>query len=137
MNTTWMKYLHTVEIWEKVISTNAAGQRIPNYTYLKTIPCTYEPISARERQSPTYENRNRDQLFIPPVDQDGHDIVITYDTRFKNICDRFGHVIRGDAVSANVTSDSEMYDVHMLLKRVGFSGKLRFYHVMIMTAVET
>jgi hypothetical protein len=136
MNTTWMKYLHTVEVWEKEITINEAGQKVPNYTYSKTIPCTYEPISARERQGPTYENRNRDQLFIPPVDQDGHEVVITYDTRFKNITDRFGHVIRGDSATEGATSDSEMYDIHMLLKRVGFSGKIRFYHLMILTVVE-
>lgn len=136
MNNTWMKYLHTVEVWEKNETVNAAGQRIPNYEYVKTIPCTYEPVSARERQGPTYENRNRDQLFIPPIDKDGESIVLTYDSRFKNIRNREGIVVRGDAASSTATEDSEMYDVHMLMKRVGWAGKLRFYHVIIMTVIE-
>lgn len=136
MKSTWVHYVHTIELWEKNISENNAGQRVPNYTYLKTIPCFYVPISARERHGPTYENRNRDQVFIPPIDNDGNDIIITYDNRFKNIKNRYGNVIRGDADIADATSDSEMYDIHMLLKRTGWSGELRFYHIMLLTVVE-
>lgn len=136
MNTTWIRYPHTVEIWEKSITVNAAGQRLPNYEHKQTVPCFFIPISSRDRQSPTYENRNRDQLYIPPRDFEGHQIVITYDTRFRNIRDRTQEVLRGDSSIPGATSSAEFHDVDALIKHTGWAGKIRFYQIVILTSVE-
>ena len=136
MLTTWNRFPHTVDLLDKVVTINPAGQRVPNYAKKRTLPCFFVPLSARDRQGPTYENRNRDQLYIPPVDKNGVAIDLTYDMRFQNVKDRFGNLIRGDSANRASGSDNETYDIHMLIKHTGFSGKLRIYQVTVMTAVE-
>lgn len=136
MNTTWIRYPHTVEIWTMQRTTNYAGQRMPTWTQYDIIPCFYVPISSRDRQSPTYANVNRDELYIPPVNTNGDPIVITYDMRFKNVRDRDGYVLRGDADAAEVISNNDFLEVHSLIKHTGWAGKLRFYQLIVLTVIE-
>lgn len=136
MNSTWIRYPHTVEMWTMQRVTNYAGQRYPTWTLSNTVPCFYVPISSRDRQSPTYANINRDEIYVPPIDTDGNPIVLTYDIRFKNIKDRDGYVLRGDADAANVVSNEDFFEVHSLIKHTGWAGKLRFYQIILLTVVE-
>lgn len=136
MNTTWIRYPHTVEIWEMTRTTNYSGQRMPTWTRQDTVPCFYVPISSRERVSPTFAIMDRDEMYIPPINANGDPIVITYNTRFKNIRDIEGNVIRGNADAAEVISNDDLLRVHSLIKHTGWAGKLRFYQVITMTAVE-
>lgn len=136
MNGSWIRYVHTVDIYTKTVTENAAGQKFPTWVYSDTVPCFYVPISSRERQSPTYENRNRDQFYIPAYDNTGKLLNITYDMRLKNVKDRRGYILRGDSTDASLGESSEYYDIYSILKHTGWGGKLRFYQIVGLTAVE-
>lgn len=136
MNTTWVRYPHTVEIWMPTRTTNAAGQRKPSWRYNSTVPCFYIPISSRDRANPTYANRDRDEMYIPPVNVDGSPIIITYDTRFKNVKDRNGFVLRGNGSALDDEDNSDLMEVHSLIKHTGWAGQLRIYQIIALTVVE-
>lgn len=135
MSNTYIRFPHTVELHTKSVTTNEAGQRKGSWTLDREIPCFFIPISARNRQSPTFEDKDRDQFFVPARDKNGDPIRIIYGIRFKDCKDQFGNILRGN-VDDEEETDDEYFEILDIKKRTGYNGALRFYHIITNTVVE-
>ncbi len=118
---TFLKFHHTVEIYTKKRTTNAAGQRYATLKYNCTIPAHAQWIQSNTINQPYQGTYDQLELFIPKNFVD----LVGYEIRFKNIKDRYGNII-----------DESYYEVMGIEKKMQFSGKVHHAIVSVKRVIE-
>jgi hypothetical protein len=118
---TYLRFVHTVDVYQKISSTNAAGQKTITFTKLATIPASYQSGVSERRIEPYIENIEEYKFYISYQDTN----VISYNNRISNVKDRYGNVIE--------TGPLEIISIR---KQMGFGGRLHHLIVSARRVVE-
>lgn len=118
---TFLKFHHSVDIYQKHRTVNAAGQRYATLSYHCTIPVFAQWAQSSIVNQPYQGTVNELDLFIPKNYYDD----ISYEIRFKDIKDRYGNII-----------DSSYYEVIGIEKKMQFSGKIHHLFVSLKRVIE-
>lgn len=113
---TYLKFVHTVDIYQKFTDVNAAGQKTISFTKSATIPAIFQSGISERRIEPYIENIEEYRFYISYQDVK----YITYNNRIENVKDRYGNVIE--------TGPLEIVSIR---KQMGFSGRL--HHLILIT----
>jgi hypothetical protein len=111
---TYLRFVHTVDVYQKISSTNDAGQKTVTFTKLATIPASYQSGVSERRIEPYIENIEEYKFYVPYQDTN----VISYSNRISNVKDRYGNVIE--------TGPLEIISIR---KQMGFGGRL--HHLIV------
>lgn len=111
---TYLRFVHTVDVYQKISSTNAAGQKTVTFTKLATIPASYQSGVSERRIEPYIENIEEYKFYVSYQDTS----VISYSNRISNVKDRYGNVIE--------TGPLEIISIR---KQMGFGGRL--HHLIV------
>lgn len=111
---TFLKFYHTVDIYQKFTEVNAAGQKTISFTKSATIPAIFQSGVSERRIEPYIENIDEYQFYISYQDVQ----YITYSNRIQNVRDREGNVIE--------TGPLEIVSIR---KQMGFGGRL--HHLIL------
>jgi hypothetical protein len=118
---TYLRFVHVVDVYQKISSTNAAGQKTITFTKLATIPASYQSGVSERRIEPYIENIEEYKFYISYQDAN----VISYNNRISNVKDRHGNVIE--------TGPLEIISIR---KQMGFGGRLHHLIVSARRVVE-
>lgn len=113
---TYLKFYHTIDVYQKFTSTNAAGQKTISFSKTASIPAVFQSGISERRIEPYIENIDEYQFYISYQDAQ----YITYSNRIENVKDRYGNVIE--------TGPLEIISIR---KQMGFSGRL--HHLVLGT----
>jgi hypothetical protein len=111
---TYLRFVHTVDVYQKISSTNDAGQKTVTFTKLATIPASYQSGVSERRIEPYIENIEEYKFYVSYQDTN----VISYSNRISNVKDRYGNVIE--------TGPLEIISIR---KQMGFGGRL--HHLIV------
>lgn len=111
---TYLRFVHTVDVYQKISSTNAAGQKTITFTKLATVPASFQSGVSERRIEPYIENIDEYKFYISYQDTN----VISYSNRISNVKDRYGNVIE--------TGPLEIVSIR---KQMGFGGRL--HHLIV------
>ena len=111
---TYLKFVHTVDVYQKITESNAAGQKTISFTKLATIPASYQSGVSERRIEPYIENIEEYKFYVSYQDAG----CISYNNRISNVKDRYGNVIE--------TGPLEIISIR---KQMGFSGRL--HHLVV------
>ena len=134
--TSYVRYIHTVELYTEAKEVGLSGQRKSSWNIDRTLPCYFLARSAFNRQYVSFEDKDRDILYVPSYDQNGQEIDLVYGMRLRNVKDRFGDLIRGNSTDRENFNDSEYFLIRRLIKHPGWTGKLRMYEIFVDTVIE-
>lgn len=134
--TSYIKWNHTVDLYIETKTVGLSGQRLSTWTYDRTIPCSFLSRSTFSRQYVSFEDKDRDIIYVPPYDTDGQEIDLVYGMRLRDIKDRFGNLIRGNTADRTDDTDSEYFLIRRMIKHPGWDGSLRMYELYIDTVIE-
>jgi hypothetical protein len=116
----YMKMSHKSDIYYRVDTENAAGQKKPIWTLLYADQkCSYQPSFGSVRVEPTTEDWKTIFLYFPKTTS------ISPAHRVYNIRDRKGNVIQAGP-----------YEIISVLIEPGFSGGTHHYKVLLKTVIE-
>lgn len=119
-----IRFLHTVDIYEKITTENDTGQLFSTWTVVEQDkPCFYTPSGAATsiRVSPTAEEAEYYTILLP------HDSDINYTSRLYNVKDR----LTGEVI------DAGPLQVWQINKHVStFSGRVQFLSIKSKTVIE-
>jgi hypothetical protein len=113
---TFIKFHHKIDIYSKITTVNAAGQRYVTFTYKKTIPVFAQQSSSESLNQPYIANFEQLDLFVPKNYIDD----ISYSIRLRNLKDRYGNMI-----------DSSFFEIIAIQKKMQFTGKV--HHIVVGT----
>ena len=125
---TYFKIFHTADIYTKIVTTSAAGQKVASFVLTENIPLVLQAPSIsttgtdRRRVSPYQDNIDTYELIVPAK----YVTNITYENRVSNIRDRYSNIVLSGPL-----------EVFSIQPKFGFTGKLHHYQVMVRTVVET
>ena len=111
---TYLRFVHTVDVYQKISSTNAAGQKTVTFTKLANIPASYQSGVSERRIEPYIENIEEYKFYVSYQDS----AVISYSNRISNVKDRYGNVI-----------DTGPLEIISIRKQMGFGGRL--HHLIV------
>ena len=111
---TFLRFVHTVDIYQKTTAVNAAGQKTITFAKSATIPASYQSGISERRIEPYIENIEEYRFYISYQDAS----FITYNNRILNVKDRDGNVIE--------TGPLEIISIR---KQMGFGGRL--HHLIL------
>lgn len=111
---TYLKFVHTVDVYQKTTSVNAAGQKTITFAKSATIPASYQSGVSERRIEPYIQNIEEYKFYISYQDTN----VISYNNRILNVKDRYGNVIE--------TGPLEIISIR---KQMGFGGRL--HHLVV------
>jgi hypothetical protein len=111
---TYLRFVHTVDVYQKISDTNAAGQKTITFTKTATIPASYQSGVSERRIEPYIENIEEYKFYISYQDSG----FISYNNRILNVKDRYGNVIE--------TGPLEIISIR---KQMGFGGRL--HHLIV------
>lgn len=120
-NGTFIIFPHKMDIYTKIITISAAGQRTVAYSKSKTIKTFFQPISSERRVSPYTDNIDEYQFFVSNRDAS----YISYENRIQNIADKNGTVIY-----------SSPLEIINIVKQPGISGKINYLQIIARVVVE-
>lgn len=91
---TYLRWVHTADIYTRTTSENDAGQLVVSFTYNKTVPAylqipTTQSTGGALRLTPYQENIQVFELFVPFPDGS----IISFDNLVQNIKDRYGNIL--------------------------------------------
>lgn len=119
---TYLRFTHTCDVYQRVVSVNAAGQKIASFQIIRAgMPCEFQNISSERRIAPYIDNVDEFQIIIPHI----HNQDLSYQSRIENITDRFGNVI-----------ESGPFEIVQLARRTGFNGKVHHIVASVRLVVE-
>lgn len=118
---TFLKFHHRIDIYNKVVTTNAAGQRAVEFVFDKIIPVFAQWTQSDIVNEPYLGNFEQLEIFIPKNNISD----ISYDIRFKNLKDRYDDIL-----------DSSYYEVIGIQKKMQFNGKAHHAVVGLRRVVE-
>ena len=61
---TYLRFVHTVDVYQKISSTNDAGQKTVTFTKLATIPASYQSGVSERRIEPYIENIEEYKFYV-------------------------------------------------------------------------
>jgi hypothetical protein len=111
---TYLRFVHTVDIYQKIIDVNAAGQKTITFTKSATIPASYQSGVSERRIEPYIQNIEEYKFYISYQDA-GY---VTYNNRILNVKDRNGNVI-----------ETGPLEITSIRKQMGFGGRL--HHLIL------
>jgi hypothetical protein len=118
---TYIKFHHSIDVYLKHRTLNAAGQRYATLSYSETIPVFAQWSQSSIVNQPYQGTIDQLELFIPK----NYIEKVNYEIRFKDLKDRYGNVI-----------DSSYYEVMGIEKRMQFSGKVHHSVVSLKRVIE-
>ena len=86
---TFLKFHHKIDIYSKITTVNAAGQRSVDFQFSETIPVFAQQSSSESLNSPYIANFEQLDLFVPKQYLDK----ISYSIRLKDLKDRYNNMI--------------------------------------------
>jgi len=123
-NGSYLRFTHKCDVYQKTITTSAAGQKVAAFTMLATIPGQFQaPLEANStserRVAPYQENLPKYELIVPAKYAE----YITYSNRIKNIVDRYSNVIESSnfeiiGIQPNFSFSGRKHSVKVSLRRV-------------------
>lgn len=117
---TYLRYIHKVDIYQKITTEQPSGQRTSIFTPLSVATkCIYFPVFSGTRMSPSIEQYDTFKLTLPAEAE------VDYGSRFYNITDRVGNPV-----------DAGPFEVDSLLRQEGFSGKIHHLSLIIKRVIE-
>lgn len=123
----YYRFVHTVDVYKKIITTNDAGQRFSTYEFDTKVPVI--PQSRKTQFSAGAVIRTVPyQEYIPPLEiifpgMYADKLILT--SRISNITDRYGNVL-----------EAGPYEVIALHPKFGFNGKKAHIVAELRTVVE-
>ena len=111
---TYLRFVHTVDVYQKISDTNAAGQKTITFTKTATIPASYQSGVSERRIEPYIENIEEYKFYISYQDSN----YISYNNRILNVKDRQGNVL-----------ESGPLEIISIRKQMGFGGRL--HHIIV------
>lgn len=118
---TFLKFHHKIDIYNKTVTVNAAGQRAVVFTLNKTIPVFAQWTQSDIVNEPYLGNFEQLEIFVPKNNVSD----LSYDMRFKDLKDRYGN-----------TLDASYYEVIGIQKKMQFNGKIHHAVVGLRRVVE-
>jgi hypothetical protein len=113
---TFIKFYHTVDIYQKSTSTNDAGQKTISFSKTATVPAVFQSGISERRIEPYIDNIDEYKFYISYKDAQ----YISYNNRIENVRDRQG----------NVLEDGPL-EIISIRKQMGFGGRL--HHLVVKT----
>lgn len=112
----YLTFQHSLDIYQRTISTNDAGQKTVSYSKAATIKGTFQSNASERRIDPYIENIDTYQFYISYI----YNEYILYSNRIQNVRDRYGNVL--------VDFPLEITNIE---KKMGFGGRL--HHMLVTT----
>lgn len=118
---TYLKFHHKIDIYEKTVTTNSAGQRTVSFSKSATIPAVFQAMDAEKRIEPYISNIDEYSFYISHQDKD----LINYNNRIQNVVDRYGNII-----------ESGPLEIVNIRKYTSYTGRLSYILVGARKVVE-
>jgi hypothetical protein len=127
-NGSYLRFTHKCNIYEKTVTTNAAGQKIAGFTNVGQIQFQFQSASSSgstgdERRLTPYQDNVPKHEGIVPLQHCGK---ITYGNRVQSIVDRNGTSV-----------DDSTYEIVGLQPKFTFSGKKHHVVMTLRRVVES
>jgi head-tail adaptor len=113
---TYLRFVHTIDIYQRTTTTNQAGQKTISFSKAATIPAQFQSINSKRRIEPYIANIDEYEFYVSYQDLQ----YISYNNRIQNVMDRYGNVIE--------TGPLEITNIQ---KYTGFGGRL--HHLLVGT----
>ena len=111
---TFLRFYHKIDIYDKTITVNNAGQKTIAFSKAATIPAVFQSNSSERRIAPYIENIDDYQFYVSYQDS----AYISYDNRILNVQDRYGNVLEAGPL-----------EITNIEKKMGFGGRL--HHIFV------
>jgi hypothetical protein len=118
---TYLRFVHKIDVYEKITSNNAAGQKTITFNKAATIPAVFQSQRSERRIEPYIDNIDQYEFYISHQDAQ----YITYNNRIQNVTDRAGVVL-----------ESGPLEIISIRKYMGYKGKLHHYLITTRRVVE-
>lgn len=123
---TYLRWVHTADIYTRTTTQNAAGQLTVSFTYNDTVPAyiqipTTQSTGGKLRLTPYQENIQVFELFVPMP----HGSLINFDNLVKDVKDRYGNVLE--------TGPFQIIAIH---PKFGWNGKKHHVSCVLKKEVE-
>lgn len=124
---TFLRFIHTAEIYNKTTVISAAGQKTYTFELLDTIPVYLQSPSAQttggdKRLVPYQEFISIHEIIVPGI----YNSAIDYQRRVQNIKDRYGN-----------TLEVGPFEIVAFQPKFGWNGKKHHISAVIRKVVET
>lgn len=123
----YLHFLQTADIYTKVTTISAAGQKTYTFELLTTVPINLQSPSAQttggdKRLVPYQEFIAIHEMIVPGMYADN----IDYQNRVQNIKDRYGNIL-----------ETGPFEIVSIQPKFGFNGKKHHIMAVIRKVVET
>jgi hypothetical protein len=113
---TYLRFPHTISVYTRTNTVNAAGQKIQSYTLSSNIKAYFQSVSSERRIAPYVDNFDQFQFYISHLNSNLAD----YGNRIQNVKDRYSNVI-----------EAGPFEIINIEKKIGFNGKVT--HILLTT----
>lgn len=113
---TFLKFSHTMDVYQRTTSTNAAGQQTVSFSKAATISAQFQSVTSERRIEPYIVNIDEYEFYVSYQDN----AYITYNNRIENVKDRYGNIIEAGPL-----------EITNIQKYVGLGGRL--HHLLVST----
>ena len=113
---TFLKFSHTMDVYQRTTSTNAAGQQTVTFSKAATISAQFQSVTSERRIEPYIVNIDEYEFYVSYQDT----TYITYSNRIENVKDRYGNIIEAGPL-----------EITNIQKYVGLGGRL--HHLLVGT----
>lgn len=123
---TYLRWVHTADIYTRTTTQNAAGQLTVDFTYDETVPAyiqipTTQSTGGKLRLTPYQENIQVFELFVPMP----HGSLINFDNLVKDVKDRYGNVL-----------EAGPFQIIAIHPKFGWNGKKHHVSCVLKKEVE-
>lgn len=118
---THLRFVHKIDIYNKITSTNAAGQKTITFNKTATIPAIFQAQKSERRIEPYIDNIDQYEFYISHQDAR----YVSYNNRIQNVVDRYGNVIEAGPL-----------EIISIKKYMGYKGRLHHYLITARRVVE-
>jgi hypothetical protein len=123
----FLRYVHTAEVYKKTITTNEAGQNYSSYTLLDKVPVVPQSRTSQFTAGSIVRTVPY-QEYIPPLEiifpgMYGNIVVLT--CRIGNIKDRYGNIV-----------EAGPFEIVSMQPKFGFNGKKSHIVAQLRSIVE-
>lgn len=118
---THLRFVHKIDIYNKITSTNAAGQKTITFNKTATIPAIFQAQKSERRIEPYIDNIDQYEFYVSHQDAR----YVSYNNRIQNVVDRYGNVIEAGPL-----------EIISIKKYMGYKGRLHHYLITARRVVE-
>ncbi len=118
---TFLRFYHTISIYQRTITTSAAGQKVITYSLASTVPAVFQSNSSERRVAPYVDNIDEFQFYVSHQ----HSQYVDYNNRILNIYNRYNNLIEAGPL-----------EITNIEKKMGWGGKLHHVFVTARKVVE-